>query len=454
MNEAYKILFSVNLLCEYYKQERGEDLELFPSPETARLFKKHRMISRFSDGKLFVLIQVDQDDRPFISLDSDQSLVFYLQMKQDDFMNLSNINLEQVRYKRFYFSNISSNEVENKLYLSLPIQQYDDTAPYLPGDFVQVGSIVYECIRSSSGEQPASDSVYWRSKVPEEPSLTVPEYDNGAQYQLGDKVKQGDSLFECIKANSGEYDTSNGVYWKSLPPRAYVSSNDLLSFIEPIHTFYTSSEATTFTVKAVGLNKSTGNYDLEVPLKQTLVVTDEPADHVQLNLSHLHPGRYHLTINGEEFKVYINGPAGKAQLLGVVEIFMHLSSPNPFALLDEQGKVKDKKNGETSQWLTYFLIYANRLAYWKYIPTRKTVSAIKDATLTFSFAQNPVQPAVPEYFISEQPIPLAEKPLIFEVKRSGLVENCPPKAPNPDPKKGGILQRINGDYQFTIYLNY
>jgi hypothetical protein len=419
MSARFKILFAVELLNEYYTQLRCFDFKIIPSAETIQLMKDSKMMYKVINNQLLVLTKVfdsgaDQD-QPIVPVAPNKKFVFYLDLVHPVFMNITNLDLDLLATKRFYFSNAYQNKMNDVLYLSDATKDYEAAAGYLPGMLASDGTNIFECIRNT----PDSSSVH--------------------------------------------HDTSETSFWKSRGKFQYPSSNDLIRIVGKICNFRVSPAASVFNVSAFKLNTTTNlTYDVEVPLtkKQPLCfydTDDSTVKDVQVDLSELPPGRYRIMINSQSFDVYIDDYA--TQYFGVMEFFNHLGGTNEFALLDASGKIKDTVVAGSTKWLNYVIRFANRFAFRKFVSTKKGISSIIADGGEYSFATvsvpPPPLPSVPaDVFISDKPIPMYDKQSIFKLVLTTPITSDPIKAPNPNPLIPGVLTRYQSDFYCTIYLNY
>lgn len=418
MSAKFKILFAVELLNEYYTSLRCFDFKIIPSAETSQLMKDSKMMYKMINNQLLVLTKVYDSgpdlDKPLISIAAGKKFVFYLDLMQPVFMNITNLDLDLLATKRFYFSNTHQNKMNDVLYLSEGIKDYDATASYLPGMLVSDGTNIFECIRQT----PDASSVH--------------------------------------------HNTGDTAFWKSKGKLQYPSSNDLVRFVGKVCNFKVTTAAT-FNVSVFKLNTTTNHtYDVEVPLSKKQPVcfydTDDPAViDVQLDLSELLPGRYKVTINSQSFDVYIDDNV--TQYFGVLEFFNHLDGANEFALFDANGKVKDTIVANKSVWLNYVIRFANRFAFRKFVSVKKGISSIITDGGEYSFTTVPVPPpplpSVPaDVFISDKPVPMYDKQSIFKLVLTTPITSDPIKAPNPSPLVPGVLTRHENNFYCTVYLNY
>jgi hypothetical protein len=419
MSAKFKILFAIELLNEYYTSLRCFDFKIVPSAETMQLMKDSKMIYKVINNQLLVLSKVydsgPEQDKPLVSIAPGKKFVFYLDLIQPVFMNITNLDLDLLASRRFYFSNAHQNKKDNVLYLSDAIKDYDATATYLPGMLASDGTNIFECI----------------SNTPD--------------------------------ASSVHHDTTETAFWKSRGKFQYPSSNDLIRIVGKICNFRVSPAASVFNVSAFKLNTTTNHtYDVEVPLKKKQPLcfydTDDPTvKDVQVDLSELPPGRYRIMINSHSFDVYVDDYA--TQYFGVMEFFNHLGGTNEFALLDASGKIKDTVVAGSPKWLNFVIRFANRFAFRRFVSTKRGISSIIADGGEYSFATvsvpPPPLPSVPaDVFISDKPIPMYDKQNIFKLVLTTPITSDPIKAPNPNPLVPGVLTRYQTDFYCTIYLNY
>lgn len=402
MSTRYKIVFSIELLCEFYRDEKCQDFEIVPDSNTFKKLKDHKMIYRLVGNTLFVLAKVDIDDAIFHQIDPENRFVFYMKLVNPGFTNVANIKLGDLTQKKFYFSNLSANESNNRLFLSQSVEAYNNSTSYLPGDMVSSGAQVFENIKASTGNN-----------------------------------------------------TGNNEFWALKGDGQYATHTDMISVVPGLNNFNVSTPANSFDIHVFGFNRLSGNLDKEIPLKkQVQSIGPDAKRDIQIDLRHLPFGRYRIMINGEEFLVYLDTQAALSNTFGIIEIYAHLDDSSDYSFYDNQGKVKDKLVGGEPQWLNYTIFFANRRAFWKYVTTRNSVLSITDNSNTYSFERSPALPDPPEYFESETPIPLTEAPRLLDIEIPLSTGGGPVTAPNPDPRNFGMLNQIDDNFYCTIFLNY
>ena len=423
MNTKFKILFQINLLHEYYRDLLCTDLTIIPSPETQKLLKDGKMLLKVTDNKIIVLATVfasgTDENKPFIKLDNNKKFVFYLYLSNHGFLNFTNIDFSYQANRIFYFTNASQNKNLDTLYLSLPAADYKDNEAYKPGMLVRgigVSGNVYECIKS----------------IPDQ---------NG--------------IF---------YNTAYPNFWKSRGILQYPNSNDLVSGVNTITTLRVET-ASDYNVRAYSLNTSSNSkYDSEIFLQHKKPLsrseTGEPSlTDVKIDLTGVEPGRYRININDTDFNVYLDKTTAFSGCFGVIEILNHLPADDEFALLDEDGKIKDAVTEGEPTGVNYTIRFANRLAFLKYISTKRGVEAITDTSEVYSFASAPFPPpplpvTPAEVFFSDAPIPMSESNDLFNIVLDAASGSDSLKAPGPNPQSSGVLTQFGDDYYCNVYLNY
>ena len=401
MTSSYRILFEVDLMHDYYKNGLCSDFNIIPSPETALLIRNQQLVFKNTGNRIVVLTRLKKDDlpaedgKPLVNISPDTKFVFYLSLNKPEFTSFTNINLDALKSRRLYFTNLNQNKYKGQAQLTNPIDNYDNAKPYQPGDLA----------------------------------------DDGTK-----------KIFECIKASTGN-NTANATFWTSRSDIPYVSTKD---FIQPVNTLfnYTAPAKTDlFNVNVFGLDTLTNQYT--VNLSSQTFSFNEPVKNIQLDLPGLKitKGKYRITINSDELVVYADNEFIYGGYTGLVEIFSHFPNGNDFAFLDAGGKPIEKK---------YSLLFANRLATWKYITSKHKVTGISHPTNKYTFAATPVLPAAPDYYVSNIPVPLTQFPEEFRLQLSPQVSSGPPRAPGPDLAVPGVISRLQpgNDFYCTIYLNF
>lgn len=418
MTASYKILFAVELQHDYYTNGKCTDISLIPSTETARLLTNRRILIKMVGNSFLGLIKVKdtnsgtEANKPFVPISPDEKFVFYLQLEKPVFTTITNMD-NDFGSKRFYFSNIFETKINDVLHISAPIDKYDNSENYYPGDIV---------------------------------------------------TNEAGNVFECIKSATGKA-TGNTGFWIGHGKTSFVSKKDMYSFLPRIINFTTKTEARVFDIKLFAFSPATKLFDQEVRLKENLFTTGNTATkNVPVNMQNLPEGRYVIKINGEDYEkgtdadghsipFYLSNEIVFNNYLGVIEIYSHQAANNSFSLLETDGTVKNILDDQGNKvWLNYVIKFASKMATWKYIAAEGKVTEIKDETTGFIF--NKTTENQKDIFQSNAPIRLQEKPVMFDLILTQAISSQPPPAPNPNPQVTGLVSRINADYFCTIYLNY
>ncbi len=409
MKTTYRILFTVEMLHDYYNNLQCTDFDIIPSDATIRLMKNRQMMFKNVGNKLIVMVKVKTDapdiDKPFIDLNPDDKFLFYLQLNNTKASIISNFDVDKLRSgRRYYFTNLYENDLDDGLSLTSKIEAVAGAAEYVPGDFTADGA---------------------------------------------------NTVYECIKSTDETNNPPNAVFWQDRGKQQYVSGADMLPLKSRFEEFTVTNDAKEFTITVSGFNRLSGNYDKNIPIEANFFTSDTDTSIVQAKLTELPAGRYTIDINTQEFNVFVDDTAVHSNVFGIIEIFSHFANGTDFAFLDINGKVKDV-SGNPPSWLRYKIRFANRMAYWQYNTPRHGVTAITDLAALYSFNPTPAAPGDKDFFTSDKPIPLLESPWKFKVNVISLSNDEDPLAPNPDPDITGMLRRTENDkdYFCTITLNY
>lgn len=399
MTSTYAILFSVDLLSDYYANGLCTDFTAIPSAATATLIRNLQLVFKNPGNRLVVLSKLKrdanpaEDGKPAVPIPADNRFVFYLGLNKPEFLSFSNINPGDIRNNRFYFTNLNQNKHGVFAHLTAVTAVFDNTATYHPGDLV----------------------------------------DDGAK-----------NIFECIKTTSGN-PVNNTAFWFPRSDIQYVSSGDMIQPVGSTLDYVAAAPAQLFTIQVFGLDTLTNQYT-KVESATTLQF-EQAVTTIQIDLSRLRAAKYKLVVNGAERMIYKDDAFIAGGYLGVVELFTHLPDGNDFALLNAAGKPSAN---------TFFIRFANRLATWKYITPKHGVTGITHPPGKYSFAPFPVPPADAEYFQSNLPVPITQFPEEFRLQLSPQVSSGPPRAPGPDISVPGVITRPppGNDFYCNIYLNY
>jgi hypothetical protein len=401
MTTRYKILFMIEMLHDFYKDGKCSDFRFVPSAETAAHLRNYHALCKTVGNKFVVLIKTDETGKPFTEIKPEHKFSFLVELMKPLFMTVSNLDLNALAQKRFYFTNLHQNKVtvsagNDVLYLTRPIEAYNAATAYNPGHLVNAAGTVYECIAATTGNTPATPSAFWADR--------------------------GLNQYGC--------------------------TGDLVQFIPNQYSFIVNAAADVMNITVFALNTANNLFDRVV--QQQKINFESVQQQVAVDLSSLADGRYKIVINTTAYEVYISNHAVYQNMFAVVDLYAHLSAGNDFAFTDAAGKTKDQIIAAKNVWLNYTIRFANRMAFWKYFTPKKGVVSI-NSNPDYSFAGN-ANPA--DFFTSAKPIPLQEKPHEFKLTLQQAVSTDPPLAPNPDVNASGMLTKNGSNYVCNIYLNY
>lgn len=427
MKTSYRILFSIQILHDYYTQiESFDDIEIIPTDKSKSILNGNRILYRFLKNKFTALIEVD-GDKPFVNIDSDTNLRFILRLKNPSFTNISGVKLFDINNRVYYFSNRSDNDSGNTLYLSNRIPGHDPGEDYEVGSLVQSGPDIYEAITDNTTLPPPGSG--WRKLL----QSRFPGYDpnNHSDIYKGNIVfdASGTKNFEALKFIPGGQSVSvnDPAYWKEIAALQYVTLEDLIDrkFISvmkydiidhkeifPGDVFFNVSdsklyEALKYIERGNQVHVGNTNYWQESPVTKFVISEDK--------------------INSSD------------NIFGVVDLFFDGSVPVSHRILDGTGNVRETE---------YVIRFKNRISTWKYISQKNTVTSLTDSTGVFNFIKSSNE------FSSDTPVPLLSKPIQkFKLDAntgSGTisVENLKCASSNIKPNES------TRSFLSEIYLNY
>jgi hypothetical protein len=225
---------------------------------------------------------------------------------------------------------------------------------------------------------------------------------------------------------------------------AYPSAKDQVEYSSGAYNFTLPAAVNKAEIGIYGFdfNTVTPGYTVAIGEKETqyFKLGEERAT-IAVNLSHLKPGRYKITVNAASKEVYYDPALNDAGVFGIIELFNHLPAANVYALLDANEIIQPKK---------YTIHFPARRVLWKYTRKDSKAQAITDTGVTawgFTLHTND--------FVSHKPIPLAEAALTtLELTFSTPDQKLTP-LPNPPANRLGTFNQSGYDYFCTeMYLNY
>lgn len=349
-------LFAVEVLHSYYKDQLCADFNISISNETVKVLGGHKMVVRQYNGQLFAGVHCTGNVnplKPFTSIEEGMQLTFLMQLNNPLFFNFTNLS-NTVPGKVYYFSNRNNNVTNGKTFLSAKIPVYSAATTYKPGDLAVNGSGTV--FRAISGSGPGN-------------------------------------LFNLTKAD----------HWMEVDKNQYLSENDALQWLPTVSTYQLGSLQSSATIAVLGYDTAAATYTKSL-ITNTLTFTN-PVSSFTLDLSVLQPGKYSLTINGQQQWIYINDELNGNKIFAVIDIFND-AAPVSCKLLDGSGSLIDPAP-------KYTINFLSRATIWKYILASKKSGNINDTANLYQF-NNPAS-----IITSLTPIPLSNKAQDFKLTVGG-----------------------------------
>lgn len=398
MNIRYKVLFSIEILNDYFSSGKWKETSFIPLPETSRLLASNGLQLRKVQNQLLVITRVDKDMKPLRLPDFYSKFSFILAPESPNYINFTNLPFPESRLKCFHFHNMHNNVAGTVNYLSSVIPDYSGTASYKPGDFAR-----------------GSDSKNYESI----------------------KINNGDQLPDDTTAGSKKF-------WVSHGDLQYVNERDTVAMeaensyeikcTGPVFNFFTSVKRTTHNVNVFAYNFSSGAFVRQV--YSDLIKFDDAHDIVQVDMRSLASGMYKIKVEDEINYVYLvsSGIFNDAPVF--IDIF-HMPETDPRTLLKPDGTLKNIK---------YTIRFASRRVYWRYKTRTNIIDNIKDSSGDFKFKADGLK-----FFISEKPIPFYDTPRkTFSANSGNLVISTP----LPNPMADRLLNKRDEIYTTEISVNY
>ncbi|OLT62716.1 hypothetical protein [Moorena bouillonii] len=105
----YKPLFELSIIHDYYRDEVCPDLSVEPTPECRRVLRGHRLIVKNKVNGLVVIAPVDSEQKPWVYLADNLRFTFILKIKNQDFIDFTDIDWKPVDNVSYHFSNENNN---------------------------------------------------------------------------------------------------------------------------------------------------------------------------------------------------------------------------------------------------------------------------------------------------------------------------------------------------------
>lgn len=462
MNIHYSILFSIELLHEYYSNGRTTDVVLVPTADTEALFRKMRIRWRQAGSRYLAFIEarekspgvyvpaINTPTQNFFRQSFGKSVVRFALVQQNNlFANVTNLSLQNGR--RYVFSNRSANQLGGALFLSAPVTAFATSREYLPGNLAMRTSNgqVFEVLtkHSSTSASQLNNKTLWQPKGLRFLGRPLKKFTVGETYQQGEWVTgAGNKVFEAARNTTATAasEINNTALWKERGEgeRQYPTGNDLLAYSTGHYRFSLAVPASTITINVFGFNynEAAPAFDQKAANTTVLEFTSLQQE-VTVNLTSLPPGRYLVDVNGEKNEVYYDPALGSGNVLGVVEIYNHLPGNNDFSFLTAAEEIRQRD---------YVLHFPARSVLWKYNRKDSRANAITDTGDTgyaFTLQGNA--------FVSNRPILLSQDAV--ETLELSFTDTASKLAPLPNPSAGRLGRTQQADFAYLsaeLFLNY
>jgi hypothetical protein len=459
MTTNYKRLFTISILHEFFRDGKCKDLQILPAPDTKDYFRGMGLLWRRMDNYGVALIRDNGVNEPYINTPPAKSFRnqyrdivfrFYVSVQNHLFFNYTNTNVLSGTGKKFYFSNLASNELNGLHYISQPVPAHANGVSYEPGSLVTDSSgTVYESIRlhTSTGSSELTDESLWQPKGLRFQPIALEEWSSPTLYEKGQNVLEPgtSNVFQSLEKHISVVvtDLTGTAKWS---PRGegemqYASPADLIeSCARTVTVAIASSLKAEISVFAFNYDGSAPAFDRQ--LGETITeYYEQVRTVVQVDMTFCKPGRYLVNVNGVAKTVYYDPAFAGGNIFGVIEIFNHLPDTNAYSLLDADEKIKDQQ---------YVLQFPNRRVLWKYLRSDGRADEIKDV-----FHPGYAFVLTGNSFVSPTPLPLSETPnssleLTFSTTDFRVF-------PLPNPNVYALSKYNQDGYDYLcseIFLNY
>ena len=406
MGSKFQPLFTVQALHDYYNRHNNQcnDFDIVPSEDCKKLMKNLKILYKNFGNKLLTLIQAveeanatpppDFNLKPFISFHPRMVFRFYMVCKNMHFANLTALSLDYAERKRFYFSNLSKNNVGSVLALSAPVPDFNNSNNYLPGDIVKnLSNNFFESVRVSDG-------------------------------------------------TAASQNLSNTDYWiQAADTHPYVNNLDQVIIAGETYTYKLVTPALSITINVFDINISNINLPFDNPVFTETRVFTQLQQTVNIKLTGLEPGKYRLSVNGEaDVWLYVDPVAVKQNISGIIEVHHFQNVPAVFKLLTTQNHVKIPEP-------VYTIRFKNRSVIWKYISQNGNIGVIDSGSTPLVFT-----PASGLNVQSQRAIGLKETPVSTLTAARTPAGKQLKNLKNPEPEK--LVFEKNGNTGYYISNMY
>ncbi len=402
MKSKFKILFSIEVLHEFFRTGRWKHFWIFPTPETENLFKQNEIITRKIDNELLVIAKTDDTGKLYQTPNLFTCFSFILIPQSTGYLNFTNLPISSLNTGIYNFNNLNGNEAGGRHYITKSINNYDNSKSYQPGEFVKApNGKIYEAVAINNGgagsiepnDTPAAKNVW---------------------------VTRGDSQF----ANGADATES------------YSDKEYMLELANGYCHFKTSVKKKAHTVEIYAFQKESLQYNQEI--SHFRVSFDDVSDEVPIDLRYLSSGKYRIRVN-DDIKFIYHVTAMNYNGLPMFADIFHLPADHPQSFLDADQKPKRKK---------FTVAFAARRVLWRYKTRTDIIKQIEDTDGESNYS---FKPDGLRKFISHQPIPFSETAITTFVAKSGSLKIT---SPLPNPQADKLLEKQNGIYTTEAFINF
>ncbi|MDQ2751607.1 MAG: hypothetical protein M3R72_01125, partial [Bacteroidota bacterium] len=116
----YNLLFSVELLHQFFANGKCNDFTIVPSTQTRADLQGYKIVAKPNGNILYAGIATDAGGNAFIVPADGAKFTFYLQLNNPLFYNYTNLPSSFPQNSVYYFTNRIDNKSNNRSFLSLP----------------------------------------------------------------------------------------------------------------------------------------------------------------------------------------------------------------------------------------------------------------------------------------------------------------------------------------------
>ena len=345
----YNLLFSVELLHQYFRNQSCPDFTMIPSGTTCRILAGYKMITKQFGNRFFTGVELDKSGNLPVVPEEGLNFTFFLKLKNPRFLNYTNLPVAPANGMLYYYSNRNNNTFGGSD-LTGNINSYNNTVSYKPGSIVIASSgEVFQAWRTCNAVDPLVDSY--------------------------------------------------SDYWIKVGSTPFVSENDAVRWLPSIFQYTFPAPQSSVTILVKGYKSDTRMFT-KIVLSKTIAFPS-PVNSFNLDLTALSPGKYMLKIDGgNEVPVYLNDELSGQNVFGVVDLYCESSLPTEYKMLNLSNQLLSP---------VYRILFLNRALVWKYVLQHSSGATMLDDAGVYQFVTNPA--GTVKTIVSETPIPISEAPI-------------------------------------------